>query len=206
MCVPRLFLISDGSSKQNPCFISILEEACEAGIEAIQLREKDLNEKELYGLARELREVTRKYGVELYINEHLNIARAVEADGVQLPEKSLSSSLCKDIQVGVSVHSLEAARRAEDKGADYITFGPVYSTPSKVRYGPPQGLAALKEITSLVKIPVFAVGGIDAMRAVDCIRHGAYGISVISNIMQASQVGVAVRTMKKVMEETCEKG
>ncbi|MFT4552792.1 MAG: thiamine-phosphate pyrophosphorylase [Chlamydiales bacterium] len=206
MDVPRLLLISDGSSHENPRFMSIMEEACAAGIEAIQLREKQLDEREFYLLSRQLREISKKYGVRLYINECVEIAKLIGADGVHLPEKNLSSLPCRDIQVGVSVHSIDAARQAEKEGADYITFGPIFSTASKERYGSPQGLKILKKLTASVEIPVIAVGGIDRMRAVDCIRHGAYGISVISNIMHASQVGEAVQTMKKVMEETCERG
>ena len=189
MKIPRLMLITDGSIEANPLAIDKIRSACENGLPALQLREKQTESRKLWELAGMLREITAKHGVFFTINERIDIALAVEADGVHLPEKSLSAQVAKRLKpsliVGISVHSEEAALRAEQEGADYLLFGPVFQTPSKMPYGNPQGLDHLKKITSRISIPVIAVGGIAPLHVRGCMEAGAHGVAAIGAFMQA---------------------
>jgi thiamine-phosphate pyrophosphorylase len=126
--------------------------------------------------------------VRVYVNDRLDVALATGAAGVHLGEKSLPlgaviewrrSTGRSDFQVGVSCHSLESARAAEQGGADYIFFGPVYATPSKAAYGAPQGIERLREVCRSVEIPVLAIGGINLENAGACLEAGAAGIAAI---------------------------
>jgi len=169
-----------------------LEEAVEAclgaGLKAVQLREKDLAARDLLSMARGLRESTRRHGAKLLINDRADVALAVGADGVQRAGTSLPVSALRSISppgflIGASVHSVAEARAAEPEGADFLLFGPVYDTPSKRQYGPPQGVAALERVASAVRLPVFAVGGVTPARVAEVTRAGASGVAVIAAIL-----------------------
>ena len=169
-----------------------LEEAVEAclgaGLKAVQLREKDLAARELLSMARALRESTRRHGAKLFVNDRADVALTVGADGVQRAGTSLPVSALRSISppgflIGASVHSVAEARAAEPEGADFLLFGPVYDTPSKRQYGPPQGVAALERVASAVRLPVFAVGGVTPARVAEVTRAGASGVAVIAAIL-----------------------
>lgn len=179
-----------------------LEEAVEtclgAGLKALQLREKDLAARDLLSMALVLRESTRRHGARLLINDRADVALAVGADGLQrtgtsLPVSALRSIGAAGFLIGASVHSLTEARAAEPEGADFLLFGPVYETPSKRRYGPPQGLAALERVASAVRLPVFAVGGVTVARVAEVTRAGASGVAVIAAILGAERPADAVK-------------
>ncbi|MDQ7082304.1 MAG: thiamine phosphate synthase [Aquificota bacterium] len=130
--LPRLYAITD-RRKYGKDFLSTLRRILEKGVKMVQLREKDLNGRELYDLALKARELTEEFGALLLINERFDIAKAVGADGVHLPERSFPPGVVKrlfpDTMVGFSAHSLESAKYAEEEGADFITFGPVPQNP-----------------------------------------------------------------------------
>lgn len=181
--------------------LTVVEEALQAGIKAIQLREKDLSAKELFELAQNLRRMTRQYHARFFINDRVDIAMAVEADGVHLGQKSF---LAKDVKtifpkaiIGVSTHSLDEAKKAEADEADFITIGPIFYTPSKAGYGEPLGVEVIKQVRKEIRIPVFAIGGIKGDNARDVIDASADGIAVISAVMGAEDVGKAVKEMLK---------
>ena len=167
--------------------------AIAAGVDWVQIREKDLSAQELLGLARE--SVTAAGGARVIVNDRLDVALAAGAAGVHLGRESLGArevvSWCRgghapaEFLVGVSCHSLEDAREAEGAGAAYIFFGPVFDTPSKRGMGEPQGLARLGEICRVVKIPVLAIGGVSEENAAECIRAGAAGIAAIRMFQDA---------------------
>ena len=174
-----------------------MEQACRAGVRAVQVREKDLSAQALYTLAEALRAVTQRYQARLFINDRVDIALAVGADGVHCRETSLPPGVVRRIApgllLGASVHAEDTARRAAQQGADFVLFGPVFDTPSKQPYGPPQGLDALESLARKIDIPVFAVGGLNPARAARCLQGGAYGVAAVSSIIQADDVTAAVQ-------------
>lgn len=160
-----------------------LRKASQLGIDGIQLRCKEGGEKRLLALAKVAREVTRAMGVSLVINSSITIALDVEADGIHLPEAQMER--CKEVKgkgVGVSVHSLEAAIHAQELGVGSVTFGPIFSTPSKISYGSPQGVEALAVVTQELSLPVYAIGGITFKRLPSCWACGAAGVMMQSEL------------------------
>jgi thiamine-phosphate pyrophosphorylase len=168
----RTVLITDGTLSDKH-----LSVALEEGLEAIQLRRVQGS---FYHVAQKLREMTRPFGARLFINERVDIALAVGADGVHLPQGTFSPQSVKkmapQLVVGVSVHSEKEALLAEKEGADYLHFGSIFESGEKK----PQGLAKLQQVCTLVKIPVIAVGGITPLRADNCKKAGAFGVAAIS--------------------------
>jgi thiamine-phosphate pyrophosphorylase len=181
-----------------------------AGLDWIQLREKDLSGKRSAGLTSEaLRRVAKpashaRPSTRILVNDRLDVAIAERAGGVHLGENSLSveeanrlgraahaAPRLSDFLVGVSTHSLEAAKSAASAGADHIFFGPVFATPSKSAYGAPQGLERLGEVCASVTIPVLAIGGITLENAHACLSAGASGIAAI-RLFQDSDDPIAV--------------
>ena len=180
--LPRLYAITD-RAKYGEDFIKTLEGILKKGVKMVQLREKDLNGRALYELAEEVRALTRRYDALLLINERFDVARAVGADGVHLPEKSFPPSVVKslfpDMIVGFSAHSLESVRYAEEEGADFVTLGPVFRTTSHPEVEP-IGTLKLKEVSEKVNIPIYALGGVTWDRIKLCYKNGAYGIAGIT--------------------------
>ncbi|RJQ22848.1 MAG: thiamine phosphate synthase [Nitrospiraceae bacterium] len=197
----RLYLITDRKQfKETSNFslptshlITASRQALKGGVKAIQLREKDLGTRELLKLAYKMRELTKTYNAKLFINDRFDIALAVGADGVHLTQNSVTPDIVKRVAgrkllVGASTHSLKEAKAAEKAGADFLTLGPVYRTPSKLKYGKPLGIDVLKNVCSKVKIPVFAVGGIKSQRVKEVMEAGAYGAAMISEILGADDI------------------
>ncbi len=189
----KLYLITDRKLCKKP-FLEVIESACKAGVKAIQLREKDLSSKELVELALKVREITSRYNTKLFINDRVDIAKIVNADGVQLTENSLPIEVVKKIApesiIGVSRHTLESCLEAEKSGADFVVFGSVFKDKLDFKA---QGLENLKLICKKVKIPVFAVGGVNSENARLCFDNGAFGVAVVSEIMGSMDVEGEVR-------------
>ncbi|WP_298433744.1 thiamine phosphate synthase [Geobacter sp.] len=185
-----LYLITDRHQTAGRDLLAVVGEALAGGVTAVQLREKDLAPRELLELARALRELTGRFGARLLVNDRIDIALAADADGVHLGEGSIPPREARRLLgperlVGVSCHTLAGAREAEEGGADFITFGPVFFTASKARYGPPVGLPPLAEAVRSVSLPVFALGGITRENAAEAMAAGAAGIALISAICAA---------------------
>ncbi|MBI3603293.1 MAG: thiamine phosphate synthase [Nitrospirae bacterium] len=191
-----LCLVTDRHQTAGRPLVTLLREALGAGLRFVQLREKDLPTRALLELARDVRTVTREHGAKLLINDRLDIAMAVEADGVHLRADSLPVAVVRRLLgpgrlIGFSAHSVEEAVKAAGEGADFAVLGPVYETPSKRRYGSPIGLQPIEEAGRRCRIPVLAIGGITAARVGDVRRAGAFGVAVISSILSAPDVAVA---------------
>ena len=188
----RVYLISDRMRVGKSQFLTAVEEALQGGIRALQIREKDLASKDLLALAQEVKTLTQRYNAKLFINDRADIAVMAGADGVHLTEASVQTCEVKnnfpDLIVGVSTHSLEGARLAETQGADFITFSPIYDTPSKAGYGSPQGLSLLRQVTQAVHLPVLALGGITLHRVSECLQQGAFGVAMISDIWDSTYI------------------
>lgn len=165
-----------------------IRRAVAAGLDWIQIREKDLGSRALMALVRLAVAEAHQASTKILVNDRLDVALAAGAAGVHLGEQSLPldrvaewrrPSGRKDFRIGVSCHSLDAAREAERGGADYVFFGPVFATPSKEPFGPPQGIERLREVCAAVQIPVLAIGGINEENARACIEARASGIAAI---------------------------
>ena len=190
----RLYLITDRKVLSSHfSLLSSVEEALKGGVKAVQLREKDLGTRELLDMAYKMREITNKYKTKLFINDRVDIALSVEADGVHLGQNSIPPHAVRKIakgkfMIGVSAHSIEEAKQAEEGGADFITLGPVYKTPSKLKYGQPLGVDIIRKAKDEISIPVFAIGGIKKDRIKEVLDAGADGIALISGILGAKDI------------------
>ena len=188
----QVYLITDLKRIGKDRFLGAVEEALQGGVCALQIREKDLNPNDLLALALEIKPLIQHYHAKLFINDRADIAVMAGADGVHLTETSIQASEVKnsfpDLIVGVSTHSIEGARLADTQGADFITFSPIYATPSKANYGPPQGLDWLRQVTQAVHLPVLALGGITPHRVPECLEHGAFGVAVMSGIWDSTYI------------------
>jgi thiamine-phosphate pyrophosphorylase len=183
-----------------------VEDALKAGVKAVQLREKDLPTRDLLALSYRFRELTTRYGAMLFINDRLDIAMSVNADGVHLGQSSIPVYAVRNVvgrklKIGFSAHNLEEALTAEKEGADFITFGPLYQTPSKLKYGNPVGLEALKKVKGSIYLPIFGIGGIKLNNAVDVMQAGASGIALISGILGAADIRKAAGEYLKIAGE-----
>jgi thiamine-phosphate pyrophosphorylase len=168
----------------------VLEQALDGGVQAIQLREKDLSGKELFILAEKTRRLCQRYQAALLINDRLDVALAIDAAGVQLGKTSLPLPDARALLgnhrfIGASVHSLEEAQNAQRGGADFIVFGPVFFTPSKAAFGAPQGVAALKKIVEIAELPVYAIGGIKPGNITELRSASVQRVALISAIIEA---------------------
>jgi thiamine-phosphate pyrophosphorylase len=185
-----LYLITDRMQTAGRALPAVVADALRGGLQAVQLREKDLNGCQLFELAGEMRNLTREYGAKLLINDRIDIAQAVGADGVHLGRAGLPVAAARRILssaqlIGYSAHSVDEARQAEQDGADFVTFGPIYATPSKVPYGEPLGLERLAEAVRILTIPVFALGGVKISTVDAVLSAGARGIALISALIAA---------------------
>lgn len=215
---PILCYVTDGALFPGPSEsrLSLLQgrvcAAISAGVDWIHIREKDLSAQACAALVRAaLHEVLRHPpdfpSAKILVNDRLDIALTSGAAGVHLSEKSLSvadarrladafpATSAKPFLIGASCHSLEAAPVSADSGADYVFFGPVFETPSKLRFGPPQGLARLGEVCRTVSVPVLAIGGIDLQNAASCLSAGASGIAAIRLFQDAADLPALVASL-----------
>jgi len=193
-----LYLITDRRQAVAGDLLTVVRAALDAGVRAVQLREKDLPDTELLSFAERLRSLTLDYQALLLINSRIDVALAVAADGVHLPSThpqlaSARQQLGADRLLGVSTHGLTEITAATAAGADFITFGPVFPTPSKLRYGDPVGVAALKDACDQCDLPVYALGGISLERLAELQLSGVAGVALIGGIIAARDPGFAAR-------------
>ncbi len=190
-----LYLITDRKICRSPLEDAV-HRALDGGVKAVQLREKDLAARELFHLAEKLRALTTRYQARLLINDRIDVARAAGADGVQLGKTSLPVATARlllgpEALIGFSAHSPEELATAARDGADFATFSPIFSTPSKSAFGPPQGLPALAAACRDSPLPVFALGGITQEQTTPIREAGAAGIAVIRAVLGAGDPGAA---------------
>ena len=185
-----------------------------AGVDWIQLREKDLPARAIAALVCEASRIPkhsrRQRGKTLVlVNDRVDVALAQQADGVHLGANGLpvqevkqfvgSRLRPKGFLLGVCSHALEAAKSAESEGADYIFFGPIYATPSKSAFGEPQGVPRLAAVCRSVSIPVIAIGGITLGNAAACIAAGAAGIAAIRLFQDASDPPAIIEELRRTI-------
>ena len=183
---------------------AVIRETLRAGVDLVQIREKDLTGRELMALVEEALGATRRPGrgdTAVVVNDRVDVALAAGAAGVHLGAHSMPAQVVRRFAprpfvIGVSCHSLGEAMAAESGGADYLVLGPVFETPSKLGYGPPLGLEKLRNITSRIRIPVLALGGITVDRIRPCLEAGASGIAGIRIFQDCESVQERVRELR----------
>ncbi len=195
-----VYLVSDRHQTGGRPLGPLIQQAVKAGIRAVQLRERDLSTRPLLALAEELQGHTRASGAALFVNDRGDLAMALGAEGVHLRSVSMPVGAARKLLgperlIGVSTHSVEEVVKAEGEGADFAVLGPVYETSSKLAYGSPLGLGPIEQAARRCRIPVFAIGGLTASRAREVRLAGAFGVAVISSILGAASVEIAVREM-----------
>lgn len=197
----HLLLVTDRSLVRGRSLASALRESVEAGVPAVQLRERDLPTRELLSLAGQIHAMTKARGVPLIINDRVDLAVALDLDGVHLRASSLSVSVARRVLgphrlIGVSAHSVSEVRQAGDDGADYAILGPIFETPSKREFGAPLGLAVLADACRRSSVPVFAIGGITRERIAAAHDAGAFGVAMIGGILGRADVGRSTAEMQ----------
>lgn len=201
-----LYLITDRQQTGGRPLTEVVRASLDGGVRAVQLREKEIPSDSLYRVADELRRLTSDFDARLIINDRLDIAMAVAADGVHIGINSLPVSIVRRILgedkiIGYSAHAVDEALRVQADGADFVTFSPVYRTPSKAAYGEPCGVKKLKEAVAALKIPVIGLGGISAANISETLSAQVHGIAVISSILKAADPRHAAAFLLKKIEE-----
>ena len=180
---------------------TILEKLNAGGIDMVQLRGKNRSLDELSALAERLLTISAK--IPLIANDHAEIAQRVEVQGVHVGQnddsiEKVRAQIKRPIVVGKSTHSIEQAVAAEREGADYIGFGPIFSTPTKPDYSP-IGLEQIREVHKRVSIPIFCIGGIKSENLVQVIAAGAKRVVIVSGLLQATDIAGYGRACKKLL-------
>lgn len=191
----KLYLVTDRTNKTDKEFLNIIEEAIKGGVTVVQIREKDADTLEFYNISNKVKEICSKYNVPLIINDRIDIALAIDADGVHIGQSDMPIKIARklignDKILGISAHNLEEATDAEENGADYLGVGAIFSTSTK-KDANDVSIDTLKEITSNVDIPTVAIGGINLDNVEKLKDTNISGISVVSAIMNAENPKIA---------------
>ena len=197
-----VYLVTDRRNKTDEEFLNIIEEAIKGGTTIVQLREKTASTKEFYDLALKVKEITSKYGVPLLINDRIDIALAVDSEGVHIGQDDMPADIAREIIgedkiLGVSASTVEEAKKAEIDSADYIGSGAVFPTSTKDD-ADSVSKEELKEIVDSIDIPVVAIGGITVENASTLKGSGIAGVSVVSAIMSAEDPKEASEKLKEI--------
>jgi thiamine-phosphate pyrophosphorylase len=186
----------------HPQLLMVVRAAAENGADWVQVRDHRASARELFDLAQSVVTICRPRGVRVVVNDRIDVALAVGADGVQLGGRSLpvgaARELVGDLSIGVSVHTIESAVRVVAKGADWITFGHVFPTSSHPDEAP-RGVAALAQAVQAMHIPVIAIGGIGTRQVGPVIQAGAAGIAVMSAILDAADPAQATAELRQAL-------
>jgi thiamine-phosphate pyrophosphorylase len=185
--------------------LEVLEAVIQGGARIIQLREKEYPKKDLYHLALKFREMTAKDGVLLIINDHVDIALAVGADGVHLGQEDLpvqvATKLAPELFIGASTHSLEQALQAQKDGADYVNIGPIFPTRTKEGAERVLGPEAIAKISPSLEIPFTVMGGINELNMDQVLANGARRVAMVTAITRAADIAAKVRFLKDKIRE-----
>lgn len=201
-----LYLVTDRGLARGRSTFEIVKAAVDGGATVVQLREKDCPTLEFIEQALAIKDLLQARRIPLIINDRLDVAQAVRADGVHLGQTDMPLDMAKGILgdsmlIGISAESIEDAIAAEKGGADYLGVSPIYATPTKTDTAPPLGLAGLRQIRKAVRLPLVGIGGLNRENSADVIRSGADGVAVVSAIVAADDPEAAARTLRKIIEE-----
>jgi len=199
----HLYLILDHDLLAGRSLTDVAAAAISGGVKHIQYRAKNLSKRDAYFNAIRLMALAHRSGVTLLINDGVDLAMAVEADGVHLGQEDLPLSAARALLgpnriIGISVHTPDQAREAEDGGADYLGIGPVFSSTTK-QARPPLGCDALKQFRRLVRIPIIAIGGISASNVREVMAAKVDGVAVVSAVLSRTDVGAAAAELMAIL-------
>lgn len=202
----ELYVITGDKFAKGRTIVKTMAEAIAGGAQMIQLREKNLSTLELIEVGKELRALTREKDVIFVVNDRVDIAKAVDADGVHLGQDDLPVAMAREIMgadkiIGVSTHSVEQALKAEQDGADYIGVGPVFATDSKEDVCAPVGLELVKNVSGLVSVPFVAIGGIKLHNLKEVLDQGAKRVCVITEVVGAEDIEAAAKALRDSISE-----
>jgi thiamine-phosphate pyrophosphorylase len=203
-----VYLVTQASLSAGRTTDELVADAIASGVGVVQLREKDRSARERYELGQELRELTREAGVTFVVNDRVDIAQALDADGVHLGDDDLPVSVARDLLgddalIGRSVSTVEDAREAAAAGADYLGVGAVFATGSKDDIDDDEhavGTDRVAAIADAVDIPFVGIGGITAENATEVVQAGADGVAVITAITQADDPAAATANLVDAVE------
>jgi thiamine-phosphate pyrophosphorylase len=201
-----LYLVTDRGLARGRSTLDIVKAAVSGGVTCVQLREKDCSTLEFIEQALAIKNFLQAREVPLIINDRLDVALAVAADGVHLGQSDMPLEMAQKIAgpsmlVGISAESVQDAVAAEEGGADYLGVSPIYATPTKTDTAPPLELEGLREIRKRVKIPLVAIGGLNKSNTAEVIRNGADGVAVVSAIIAADDPETAAMNLKQIIDE-----
>jgi thiamine-phosphate pyrophosphorylase len=201
----RLYVVTGDKFLKGRPLEDVIRAAIAGGADCIQLREKDYTGRELLEAGHLLRRITRETGARLIINDRIDVAKAVDADGVHLGQSDLPIEVAREILgphkiVGLSTHNVEEAVAAERAGADYIGLGPMKPTTTKLDTEPVVGPQGVKMVREHVKLPIVAIGGIKQEDVAEIIRCGANGVAIISAIIGAEDVQGAAQAIRSIVD------
>lgn len=199
-----LYLVTDRPLCRDRSLLEVVTAAVSGGVTVVQLREKHCPTGEFILVARQLKRLLQGSGVPLIINDRLDVALAVEADGLHLGQQDMAITDARRLAgpgliIGVSAESCEDALRAEGEGADYIGISPVFATTTKKDAAAPLGLEGVRRIRAAVRLPLVGIGGINAENVASVIAAGADGAAVVSAIVAAASPGDAARALKETI-------
>ena len=200
-----LYLVTDRSLSRGRSTENLVEAAIRGGATVVQYREKNLSTRDMIEEAAAIAGICRRLGALFIVNDRLDVALAVKADGLHVGQDDMPANVARSLLgpeaiLGVSAGSAEEAIRAEADGADYIGASPIFSTPTKTDAGPALGIAGLAAITASTTLPVIAIGGINAGNARSMIAAGAAGLAVVSAIVSADDPEVSARDLRAIIE------
>lgn len=205
--VPRLLLhvLTDRDWSRGRAMLSVAAEALDGGATIIQLRDKLASTRSLIAEGRALRALTRERGALLIINDRVDVALAIDADGAHVGQDDMPAILARRLLgpqriLGVSAATLQEAREAEAAGADYLGVGPIFATATKTDAGPATGASLLTAIAREASLPLVAIGGISAANAAEVIQAGATGIAVVTAVVAAEDIAAATRQLRNVID------
>jgi thiamine-phosphate pyrophosphorylase len=201
-----LYLVTDPDLSRGRSLLDVVRAAVDGGVTCVQVREKTVSSRAYIERLMPVQALLRERGVPLFVNDRLDIALAVEADGIHLGQTDMPLALAKRIAgdrliIGVSCEAWQDAVEAERGGADYVSVSPVFATPTKTDTAPALGLDGVRAIRAAVRLPVVTIGGINTTNAADVIRAGADGICVVSAIVGAPDPCAAAASLRRIVEE-----
>ena len=205
---PRLtlYLVTDGRfitpGDKRGSLVDVVKMAIDGGVTAVQYREKEANTRVMVNEAEVLRRLCADQGVLFLVNDRIDVALAVDADGVHLGQDDMPAPIARKLLgpkrvIGVTVHNLDELKKAEDEGADYVSFAPVFATQTKPDHQRPLGVKGLSELVRHASVPCVAIGGINESNATDVFATGVDGICIVSAIMGADDPKEAARNLLK---------